>query len=67
MGFTYHFGLENALAHRLMVLALSVVLCLAIVTIGIFETPFAGSAQVKSEAFELILERFETSELSTLR
>ena len=67
MVFTCFFGLENARVHRLMVLALSLVLCLAIVTIGIFETPFAGSAQLKPEAFNLILDRFETSELSTLR
>lgn len=67
MGFTYLFSLENARAHRVMVLAVAVVINLAIVTIGIFETPFAGSAQLTPEAFELVLDRFETSELSTLR
>ena len=67
MGFTYLFGLENARAHRVMVLALAVILSLAILTIGVLETPFAGTTQITPEAFNLILERFETSELSTLR
>jgi hypothetical protein len=67
VGFTYFFGLENARAQRVMVLALAVVINLAIITIGVLESPFAGSAKLRPEAFELILERFETSELSTLR
>lgn len=67
MGFTYLFGLENARAHRVMVLALAVILSLAILTIGVLETPFAGTTQITPEAFNLILERFETSDLSTLR
>lgn len=67
VGFTYLFGLENARAHRVMVLALSVVISFAIVTLGILESPFAGSAQLTPDAFELVLKRFETSELSTLR
>jgi hypothetical protein len=67
VGFTYFFGLENALAHRVMVLALAVVLSLALLSLAILGLPFAGPAQLRPEAFELILERFETSELSTLR
>jgi hypothetical protein len=67
VGFTYLFGLENARAHRVMVLTLAVVVSLALVTLGMLQSPFAGPAQLRPEAFELILERFETSELSTLR
>ena len=67
VGFTYLFGLENARAHRVMVMALAGVIGLAIITISILESPFAGSAQLTPDAFELILERFETSEMSMLR
>lgn len=67
VGFTYLFGLENARAHRVMVMALAGVIGLAIITIGILESPFAGSAQLTPDAFELVLERFETSEMSMLR
>lgn len=67
VGFTYLFGLENARAHRVMVMALSGVIGLAIITIGILESPFAGSAQLSPSAFELVLERFETSEMSMLK
>jgi hypothetical protein len=66
VGFTYLFGLENARAHRMMVMALSGVIGLALITIGILESPFAGSAQLSPSAFELVLERFETSEMSIL-
>jgi hypothetical protein len=31
------------------------------------EHPFSGEARIGTEAFELILERFETSKLSGLR
>jgi hypothetical protein len=64
--FTYIFGLENARAHRVMVMALAAVIGLAVITIGILETPFSGSAQLGPDAFELILDRFETSEMSML-
>jgi hypothetical protein len=36
-------------------------------TIGSMEHPFSGGASIGTEAFELILERFETSRLSDLR
>jgi hypothetical protein len=64
--FTYIFGLENARAHRVMVMALAAVIGLAVITIGILETPFSGSAQLGPDAFELTLDRFETSEMSML-
>jgi hypothetical protein len=67
VGFTYLFGLQNTRAHRLMVAALAGVIALVLFTIGALEYPFSGGAQVGPEAFELILERFETSKLSELQ
>src|ERR671916_707093 len=67
VGFTYLFGLENTWAHRLMVMALAGVIGLVLFTIGAMEHPFSGGARIGTEAFDLILERFETSKLSNLR
>ena len=67
VGFTYLFGLENTWAHRLMVVALAGVIGLVLFTIGAMEHPFSGGARIGTEAFELVLQRFETSKLSDLR
>ena len=67
VGFTYLFGLENTWAHRLMVLTLAAVIGLVLFTIGAMEHPFSGGARIGTGAFDLILERFETSKLSNLR
>ena len=67
VGFTYLFGLESTWAHRLMVLTLAAVIGLVLFTIGALEHPFSGGARISTEAFDLILERFETSKLSDLR
>jgi hypothetical protein len=67
VGFTYLFGLENTRVHRLMVAALAGVIALVLFTIGALEYPFSGGARVGPGAFELVLERFETSKLSDLR
>jgi hypothetical protein len=67
IGFTYLFGLESTWAHRLMVLTLAMVIGLVLFTIGAMEHPFSGGARIGTGAFELILERFETSKLSDLR
>jgi uncharacterized integral membrane protein len=67
VGFTYLFGLENTWAHRLMVVILAAVIGLVLFTIGALEHPFSGGARVGTGAFDLILERFETSKLSNLR
>ena len=67
VGFTYLFGLESTWAHRLMVVALAGVIGLVLFTIGAMEHPFSGGARIGTGAFELILERFETSELSNPR
>ena len=66
VGFTYLFGLQNSWAHRLMVMSLTAVIALVLFTIGVIEYPFSGGARVDAGAFELILERFETSKLSVL-
>jgi len=63
VGFTYLFGLHNSWAHRLMVMSLTAVIVLVLFTIGVMEHPFSGGARLEPEAFELILERFETSKL----
>jgi hypothetical protein len=67
VSFAYLFGLESTRAHKVMVMALAGVIGLVIYTIGTLETPFSGNAQLSPSAFELVLDRFETSELSTLR
>jgi hypothetical protein len=67
IGFTYLFGMENTWAHRLMVVTLAAVIGLVLFTIGALEHPFSGGARIGTGAFELILERFETSKLSDLR
>ncbi len=63
VGFTYLFGLENTRSHRLMVAAVAWVIALALFTIGNLEYPFSGGTRIGPEAFELVRERFETSEL----
>jgi hypothetical protein len=67
IGFTYLFGLQNTWAHRLMVLTLAAVIGLVLFTIGAMEHPFSGGARIGTGAFELVLERFQTSKLSNLR
>jgi hypothetical protein len=67
VGFTYLFGLANTWAHRLMVVTLAAVIGLVLFTIGAMEHPFSGGARIGTGAFDLILERFETSKLSNLR
>ena len=64
VGFTYLFGLRNSWAHRLMVMSLTAVIVLVLFTIGVMDDPFTGGARIEPTAFDLILERFETSKLS---
>jgi uncharacterized integral membrane protein len=67
VSFTYLFGLENTWAHRLMVVILAAVIGLVLFTIGAMEHPFSGGARISTGAFELVLERLETSKLSDIR
>jgi hypothetical protein len=66
VGFTYLFGLDNTGAHALMVGSLAAVIALVLFTIAAMDHPFSGGARVGPEAFELVLNRFETSKLSDL-
>jgi hypothetical protein len=66
VSFTYLFGLENTWAQG-MVLTLAAVIGLVLFTIGAMEHPFSGGARIGTGALELVLERFETSQLSYLR
>ena len=66
VGFTYLFGLDNTLVHTLMVGALAAVIALSLFTVGALDYPFEWGVRVGPEAFELTLERFETSKLSGL-
>ena len=67
VGFAYLFGLENTWAHGLMVASLAGVIALVLFTIGVMDHPFSGGARIEPGAFELVLNRFETSKLSDLR
>jgi hypothetical protein len=67
VSFTYLFGLESTWAHRLMVATLAAIIGLVLFTVGAMEHPFSGGARIGTGAFELILERFETSKLSNTR
>ena len=67
VGFTYLFGLESTSTHTLMVTALAVVIALTLFTVFSLEYPFSGGALIGPEAFEVVQDRFETSELSDLR
>jgi protein-S-isoprenylcysteine O-methyltransferase Ste14 len=66
VGFTYLFGLENTLVHKLMVAVLALIISSVLFTIGVLEYPFSGDVRVGPEPFELVLERFESSKLSEL-
>jgi hypothetical protein len=66
VGFTYLFGMNNFLVHALMVAAVAGVIALALFTVGTLDYPFGSGVQVGPDAFELILERFESSSLSDL-
>jgi hypothetical protein len=66
VGFTYLFGLESTWAHRLMVVTLAAVIGLVLFTVGALGHPFEGGARIGTGAFNLILERFDTSKLSDL-
>jgi hypothetical protein len=50
----------------MMVVALAAVTALILFTIGTLDYPFSDGARVGPDAFELILDRFKTSKLSTL-
>jgi Protein of unknown function (DUF4239) len=67
VGFTYLFGMQNTWAHRLMVVTLAAVIGLVLFTVAALGHPFEGGARIGTGAFDLILERFDTSKLSDIR
>ena|SRR5215211_434880 len=66
VGFTYLFGMENNITHILMVAALALVISLVLFTVAALNYPFRGDVHIGPDAFEQILARFESSELSDL-
>ena len=64
--FTYLFGLENTLAHLLMVAALALVISMSLFTVAALDYPFRGDIRIHPTAYENDLERFRESKLSDL-
>jgi len=58
VSFTYLFGLKSNLAHALMVAALTLVICGILFTIGEFDYPFSGVAELRPEPFKELLGSF---------
>ena len=66
VGFTYLFGLENTTTHMLLVAGLTLVICLILFTVAALNYPYRGDVRVGPDAFEQVLGRFESSNLSNL-
>ena len=66
VGFTYLFGLQNTLAHLLMVAALALVISMSLFTVAALDFPFRGDIHIHPSAYENDLERFHESKLSDL-
>jgi len=66
VGFTYLFGLDDTTTHTLMVAALALVISLVLFTVAALDYPFKGDVRVGPDAFELVLGRFQSSNLSDL-
>jgi ABC-type multidrug transport system fused ATPase/permease subunit len=59
VGFTYLFGFKSNLAHALIIAALTLVICSILLTIGLFDYPFAGEVKVQPDAFQEVLRIFQ--------
>jgi hypothetical protein len=66
VGFTYLFGLESTSVHMLMVASLTLIIALVLFTVAALDYPFKGDIHIGPEAFEQVLNRFESSKLSGL-
>jgi Protein of unknown function (DUF4239) len=66
VGFTYLFGMENNITHILMVAALALIISSVLFTVASLNYPFRGDVHIGPDAFEQILWRFKTSDLSDL-
>jgi hypothetical protein len=60
--FTYLFGMETLWLHRLAVAALAVVVSLILYTVSVLEYPFNDAAQVRPDAFEVVLTEIEEND-----
>jgi hypothetical protein len=58
IGFTYFFGIENALSHRIMIVALTLVIAGLLFMIQQVNYPFSGDVHVSDEALRLALATF---------
>ena len=66
VGFTYLFGLESTTVHVLMVASLTLIIALVLFTVAALDYPFKGDVRIGPDAFEQVLGRFKSSELSDL-
>jgi uncharacterized membrane protein YraQ (UPF0718 family) len=66
VGFTYLFGLRSTAVHTLMVAALALTIALVLFVVGALDYPFRGDVRVGPDAFQSVLQRFESSQLSDL-
>jgi hypothetical protein len=66
VGFTYLFGLQSTTVHVLMVALLTLIIALVLFTVAALDYPFKGDVRISPDAFEQVLERFESSKLSDL-
>jgi hypothetical protein len=58
--------MENDLTHALMVATLALIISLVLFTVAALNFPFRGDVHVGPDAFEQVLGRFESSDLSDL-
>ena len=66
VSFTYLFGMRSTVVHTLMVAALALTIALVLFIVGALDYPFRGDVRVGPDAFESVLESFESSQLSDL-
>jgi hypothetical protein len=66
VAFTYLFGLENTGVHTLMVASLALIIALSLFSVAALDHPYEGDVRIHPDAFEQVLERFHSSELSDL-
>jgi hypothetical protein len=66
VGFTYLFGLESTSVHMLMIASLTLIIALVLFTVAALDHPFEGEIRIGPDAFEQVLERFRTSNLSDI-
>ena len=61
IGFSYLFGLKNAIAHAMITMLLAASIGLGLFIIAALEGPFSGSLRLSPEAFTMVLENWQRS------